>query len=297
MRYSSVVPFNVTSRPIQMLGFGKGESHTNGCLDSDYLAAANYLTKYQKSPPDFIIAVSSGGCIGHYKSELADLYGYKYILTYDTSPQEYAVSDPEEFDPATQIKVGFEDSQIILAGYKKHPLGYNISLSDKTYVAESPTAIGGGLMSNYSSFGPTADFRLKPQLSAPGGDILSTWPLESNGYAIISGTSMSTPYIAGCYALIKSQRPELIVGEIYALMMNTGKPVPWLYDQSILSSATHQGAGLVNAYDALMSETLILPPQLNLRNDNFTVKANITISNRSNGTKTYALGHKVSHPS
>jgi subtilisin family serine protease len=152
-------------------------------------------------------------------------------------------------------------------------------------------------MSNYSSFGPTADFRLKPQLSAPGEDILSTWSFEIVGYVIISGTSMSTPFMAGCYALIKSQRTELTVNEIYALIMNTGKPVPWLYDTSILSSATHQGAGLVNAYDALMSETLILPPQLNLRNDNFTVKANITISNRSNGSKTYALGHKVSHPS
>lgn len=278
---------------------GKDDNHTNGCSDVDYLAAAKHLKKHQKSPANFAIAVSSGGCDDYDKNAKANIYGYRYVLTYKTSSQgqEYSVSDPELVYPAIQINVGFEDSQTVLAGYKKSPLKYSISLSDQNYVAESPSTTGGGLMSNYSSFGPTPEFKLKPQLSAPGEDILSTWPLENVGYAIISGTSMSTPFMAGCYALIKSQRPELTVDEIYALMMNTGKPVLWLYDQTILSSATHQGAGLVNTYDAAMSETLILPPALNLRNDNFTVKTQLTISNKSNGPKTYTLGHEVNYPS
>ena len=53
---------------------------------------------------------------------------------------------------------------------------------------------------------------------APGGKILSTWPLGPyGGYAIISGTSMATPFVAACYALVRSQNLGLSVqqGHVY----------------------------------------------------------------------------------
>lgn len=290
LRYSSVVPLNTSTKglPLQIL-------EHDSCQAEDFAAAAAVLKKHRKNPANYIIANSNGVLCNDYETaRLAKFYGYKYFLTYNTLPHEYAVSDPEVIYDAIQIFVDSEDSKTILAGYKKKPLSYRLSFSDQNYIAESPPSLAGGLMSNFSSYGPTQDFRLKPQLSAPGELILSTWSLENIGYTIISGTSMSTPYMAGCYALIKSQHPELGPDEIYGLMMSTGKPVPWIEDQSMLSSATHQGAGLVNAYKAVHSWNLISPSQLILPTSNKTISANITITNNLPVSNIYNFTHQVS---
>lgn len=166
--------------------------------------------------------------------------------------------------------------------------------SGSDYAAESPSVPTGGLMSNYSSFGPTYNLKLKPQLSAPGGSIMATWPLGVNsGYAVISGTSMATPFMAGAYALIKSQKPGWSVGEIYALMQNSaGEQLPWNWDSKILSTTVHQGAGSLDVMQALNWESLVTPSQLSLGFANTTVTTNFTILNRSTRSKTYTFSHK-----
>ena len=102
-------------------------------------------------------------------------------------------------------------------------------------------------MSNFSSWGPTSDtLVIKPQLSAPGGSILSTWPLEGTGYAILSGTSMACPYAAGAYALVKSQFPEASVQTIRQKLQSTSRSIPYAYEKSLRSSIAQQGGGLIN---------------------------------------------------
>lgn len=45
---------------------------------------------------------------------------------------------------------------------------------------------------------------MKPDLAAPGGSILSTWPVVLGSYAVISGTSAAAPHAAGSAALLLS---------------------------------------------------------------------------------------------
>lgn len=61
----------------------------------------------------------------------------------------------------------------------------------------------------------------KPEISAPGTNIISTGMGTGNQPATISGTSMATPHIAGSMALLRQIHPTWTVAELKALIMNT----------------------------------------------------------------------------
>lgn len=65
----------------------------------------------------------------------------------------------------------------------------------------------------FSSRGPTEDGRTKPDISAPGLNVISAWP--NGGTQLLSGTSMATPHVAGTVALMWSANSALI-GQIAA---------------------------------------------------------------------------------
>jgi subtilisin family serine protease len=63
-------------------------------------------------------------------------------------------------------------------------------------------------IADFSSRGPAPDGRIKPEVSAPGVDVVSSVPGE--GYDSFSGTSMATPHTVGAIALILSAEAALI---------------------------------------------------------------------------------------
>ncbi len=71
-----------------------------------------------------------------------------------------------------------------------------------------------GVLAGFSSRGPTPEMGIKPEISAPGVDILSTVPYSGTvissptGYASLSGTSMATPHVSGAVALLLQMHPS-----------------------------------------------------------------------------------------
>lgn len=91
------------------------------------------------------------------------------------------------------------------------------------------TAVGAtdrqDLLATFSSIGPTADGRIKPDLTAPGLNIIST-VADQRIYGSLSGTSMATPIVAGAVALLWSSQPGLIgdYEATYAALTATAAP-------------------------------------------------------------------------
>jgi len=106
-------------------------------------------------------------------------------------------------------------------------------------------------IASFSSRGPVTDFYelTKPEIVAPGRYINSTYP--GGGYVSMSGTSMATPHIAGCAALIKQLHPTWTPGMIQANLMNRAKDLG-------LSIYT-QGAGRVQVDDAASVQAVLVP--------------------------------------
>jgi minor extracellular serine protease Vpr len=78
---------------------------------------------------------------------------------------------------------------------------------------------------SFSSGGPrTGDSALKPDVTAPGVSIISTGIGTGNAAAIISGTSMASPHVAGVAALTRQARPDWKVEDIKSAIVNTAVP-------------------------------------------------------------------------
>ena len=122
-------------------------------------------------------------------------------------------------------------------------------------------------MSTFSSWGVPGSLELKPEITAPGGNIYSVNGAVKGGtaYENMSGTSMAAPQIAGMAALvaqyIRENGLEAKTGLTaralsQSLLMSTATPVTDEY--GLYNSVLQQGAGLANVADAIQADSYIL---------------------------------------
>lgn len=107
------------------------------------------------------------------------------------------------------------------------------------------------IMAASSSRGPNGDASfLKPDVAAPGTNILSAYP-TATGYGAISGTSMASPHVAGAAALLRQLRPELDAYQIKSVLMTSSNPNVRMQNAQDLATPFAMGAGRLDIEAAL----------------------------------------------
>ena len=101
--------------------------------------------------------------------------------------------------------------------------GSLIAPADADSIVSVGAVTAGGTLASFSSTGPTADGRVKPEVVAQGVNVYAMY--GESGYRYVNGTSFSTPLAAGVAALILSSDLTLTPMQIRERMIRTAVPV------------------------------------------------------------------------
>ncbi|CAG8537543.1 7641_t:CDS:2 [Diversispora eburnea] len=243
------------------------------------------------------VLIRRGGCLFSQKNLNAEAAGALGVIFYNNeTTQTFALDVSGTNIPSAFIS---RDDGIFLVGLILDPnnngRSITISFPNDTIAVENLVR---GLPSVTSSWGPTFEMDLKPDILAPGGRIFSTYLTSLGSYATLSGTSMAAAYASGVTALYLqdlknkgisalSTNPE----QIRDIFTYTSTPIE-MEDFDMPYSTAKQGGGVINIKNAIKTTTLISPGKFAL---NDTVHANntqsFTITNVGKQIVTYKMSH------
>ena len=206
--------------------------------------------------------INRGTCSGKLKAFNAQTAGATAVVIVNTDNNPVSLADDGAVDPVT-IPV------VMIA------LDSGTAINPFIGTAKGQLIENGGnsadILAAFSSRGPrrrnlTGELLLKPDITAPGSNILSTrtcytGTCAGNEGAFNSGTSMASPHVAGVMALLREQYPTWSVEDLKALVMSTAT-----HDVFSLSTVTggliarfgtsRIGAGRVDVENATTEEVI-----------------------------------------
>ena len=103
----------------------------------------------------------------------------------------------------------------------------------------------GFYLANFSSRGPTSDGRIKPDICGPGVDIMAARANTVDQYIAFSGTSMSSPFVAGVAALMLDANPYLTPQQVKSILARSA------IDWAPMGQDIDYGYGRLEAFRAI----------------------------------------------
>jgi subtilisin family serine protease len=232
-------------------------THVAGIAAGDYGANANGNT---------ISGVAPNAYLGNYKALTVPTpgFGLDGNSAEIAAAIEAAVADgmnvinlslgEPEVDPARDLVVKAINAAaaagvipVVAAGNDFDDFGYGSIGSPGTAAGAITVAAvdANDQVADFSSGGPTpVSLQMKPDVAAPGVDILSSLPPSQGTWGLLSGTSMATPEVAGAAALLKERHPTWNVQQIKSALEQTGDPVFNSSNGEVL--AMREGGGLID---------------------------------------------------
>ncbi|MBQ9730178.1 MAG: leucine-rich repeat protein, partial [Clostridia bacterium] len=232
-------------------------------LASDYSAQVKRL--FNEKPYERIALIKRGVSTFEEKVEIAMQNKAGAVIVYNNVAGEIRMALGEVENPVPSISIDREAGEAMLKVVTKSNRIGKITI-DRSLSA-------GPFMSDFSSWGPTPDLKLKPEITAHGGEITSTVP---GGYGEQSGTSMASPNMAGVTALTRNYIKQEL-GSV--IDVSSAVQVNRLANQMMMSTATiaydednlpysprKQGAGLASLENIIHTGAYLYTE--NAENDN-----------------------------
>lgn len=245
---------------------------------------------------DKIALVSRGSVEYNVKKNAAKEAGAIGILVYNNEPgMLYMQLDNYDLPSAFISQADGKALAAVAEGNRK------LTVSASYGKVDNPTS---GEMSDFSSWGVTPELTLKPDLTAPGGNIKSA--TTGGGYTTKSGTSMSAPFVSGAMALVKQYVEQKNYASTETKKANLVSNLLMSTADLVMAGAApysprKQGAGSVNIAAATSTKAYLTAvgggrPKVELGDDanktgEYTIK--FEVHNLSDKPLTYAVGGYV----
>jgi minor extracellular serine protease Vpr len=251
MTYSEPAPLSGSSEIVYV---------GRGCADADLVTPGLQPDPYLADPAGKTALIYRGFCSFGEKASRAIAAGATAVVIQNTSSGVFNGTLGAPLGSLVPVVgISHADGDFIRA--QAAPI--TMTWTNQQASFPSPT---GGLISSFSSYGLSPDLALKPDIGAPGGNIYSSFPLEQGGYATLSGTSMSSPHVAGTAALLLQAKPMTRAENVRSILQNSAVPALWWGGPGLgyLDNVHRQGAGMVQIDDAITATTTIEPGKLSL---------------------------------
>ena len=222
---------------------------------------------------DSIALIARGGCAFADKVNNADAAGADAVVVHLIAPGFPIVMGGLEGTQIPALMIDQDSGEAMVDFIGANP-GSTANLNS---ALERLLTRQGDVLAGFSSRGPnTAIDVLKPDVIAPGSSILAPVAtpgavggmptLEQTEIGLLSGTSMSSPHVAGTAALLKSLHPNWSPAEIKSALMTTAKNDEIFKEDTVTpADPFDKGNGRVDAPDAAAAALL-----LDETGDNFT---------------------------
>lgn len=266
--------------------------------ESDYLYIHSYGENKdyaEHSIKDKIIILDRGKINFTEKLYNAGLYHAKAVIIINNEEEDYAFSAEEINLPAVVIPKKYQNY------FLEYPEGVlSVSQEKAVFVSSANQKV-----SSFSSYGVTADLRLKPDFCAAGTHIYTPFGTES--YSFVSGTSLSSAYTAGAAAVLKQylQNSEMfssIYNEtgnklINILLMNHSHLLQY-EDTELYYTPRVQGAGAINILSAAQTDSAVTSENHTAKielgdNETGTYQTHFQIHNYSSEKRSYSFSLKL----
>lgn len=236
-----------------------------------------------------IALIKRGGLTFTEKAENAYLKGAAGVIVFNSEQgvlTSISVSSPVPF-----VTLSGTDGEFLLLNAE----GGTGTLEVRT----GEVTLGNDKISAFSSVGTTADLKIKPEITAPGGNIYSCTGFDTDSsYAQWNGTSMATPHVAGGMVIVKEYLKK-------AMPHLSQKELAEVTNCVLMSSATMlsgelvsaQGAGLMNLEAALESISYLsvdgMRPKIELdESEDYKWEFDLEVTNFSDSDAEYTIKHK-----
>jgi len=228
-----------------------------------------------------VALILRGVCSFSTKLTNAQASGAIAAIIYDDAARADAFGMDVQGAPLPAAAISYSDGTELLQLAAAGPVNVTVGFTPAAF----PVDINH--LTSFSSRGPSSAGAIKPDLIAVGENVY-TATLNQN-FTVESGTSFSSPMLAGSAALLLAARPGLSNQQYRSLLINSAAPV--MQNDGTLLTTQQEGSGFLNVLAALNNNLTASPTSLSygIGGGTFHQAATLTLTNVGTATDTFSI--------